>query len=103
GMSAEAVVDLVKAAAAAEKQNVSHSMIRVLAKMARHAETSSEGQRLVADRSLREAVGRLVGQWSLDDPNPDAYRAVLEHASQNAAPNGSGKPNATAPSDASAA
>jgi hypothetical protein len=30
GMTAEAVVDLLKAAAVAEKQNVSHSMIRVL-------------------------------------------------------------------------
>jgi hypothetical protein len=62
-------------------------MIRVLSKMARHAEASSETQRAVADRSLREAVGRLVGQWSLDDPNPEAYRAVLEHASRSAAPN----------------
>jgi len=87
GMSADAVVDLVKAAAAAEKQTVSHSMIRVLSKMARHAEAPSDAQRAVADRSLREAVGSLVGQWSLDDPNPDAYRAVLDHASRSAAPN----------------
>ena len=82
GMSADAVVDLLKAAASAEKQTVSHSMIRVLSKMARHAEASTETNRAVADRSLREAVGRLVGQWSLDDPNPEAYRAVLEHASR---------------------
>jgi len=87
GMSADAVVDLVKAAAAAEKQTVSHSMIRVLSKMARHAEAPSDAQRAVADCSLREAVGSLVGQWSLDDPNPDAYRAVLDHASRSAAPN----------------
>ena len=95
GMTAEAVVDLVKAAAAAEQQDVSHSMIRVLMKMAKHAEGSLDGQRAVADRSLREAVGRLVGQWSLDDPNPEAYRAVLEHASRTAAPNGA-VPNAAA-------
>lgn len=83
GMSADAVVDLLKAAASAEKQTVSHSMIRVLSKMARHAEASTEANRGVADRSLREAVSRLVGQWSLDDPNPEAYRAVLEHASRS--------------------
>ena len=95
GMTAEAVVDLLKAAAAAEKQTVSHSMIRVLSKMAKHAEADAiEAQRAVADRSLREAVSRLVGQWSLDDPNPDAYRAVLEQASRAAAPNVAPSPNA---------
>jgi hypothetical protein len=95
GMTAEAVVDLLKAAAVAEKQNVSHSMIRVLSKMAKHAEAANaeESQRAVADRSLREAVSRLVGQWSLDDPNPDEYRAVLEHASRTGAPNAAAVPN----------
>jgi hypothetical protein len=93
GMSADAVVDLLKAAASAEKQTVSHSMIRVLSKMARHAEASTEANRAVADRSLREAVSRLVGQWSLDDPNPEAYRAVLEHASRSGASNGPAAPN----------
>ena len=102
GMSADAVVDLLKAAAAAEKQTVSHSMIRVLSKMARHAEASTEANRAVADRSLRESVSRLVGQWSLDDPNPEAYRAVLEHASRGAMPNGGGMPNASAPDGAGA-
>ena len=96
GMTAEAVVDLVKAAATAEKQTVSHSMIRVLTKMAKHAEGGGDAQRAVADRSLREAVSRLVGQWSLDDPNPDGYRAVLEHASRAAVPNGSQAPNGSA-------
>ena len=93
GMSADAVVDLLKAAASAEKQTVSHSLIRVLSKMARHAEASSETNRAVADRSLREAVSRLVGQWSLDDPNPEAYRAVLEHASRAGASNTAAPPS----------
>src|SRR5207237_2981513 len=55
-----------------------------------------EAQRTVADRSLREAVGRLVGQWSRADPNPDAYREVLQHASRGASPNGARAPNAPA-------
>ena len=95
GMTAEAIVDLVKAAAAAEKQNVSHSMIRVLSKMAKHAEAGGEAQRAVADRSLREAVSRLVGQWSLDDPNPEAYRAVLDQVSRTAALHSATVPNAS--------
>ena len=93
GMTADAVVDLVKAAATAEKQNVSHSMIRMLSKMAKHAEASGEDQRVAADRSLREAVGRLVGQWSLDDPNPEQYRAVLDHVSNAVSPNAKQSPN----------
>jgi hypothetical protein len=93
GMTAEAIVDLVKAAATAEKQNVSHSLIRVLSKIAKHAAAGGEEQRAVADRSLREAVGRLVGQWSLDDPNPEAYRAVLDLVSRTAAANGAIAPN----------
>ncbi|HEY2377806.1 MAG TPA: hypothetical protein VGH98_17670 [Gemmatimonadaceae bacterium] len=97
GMTAEAVVDLLKAAAAAEKQTVSHAMIRVLSKMAKHAEaeTTGESQRAVADRSLREAVSRLVGQWSIDDPNPEAYSAVLEQVSRAGAPNVAQLPNAS--------
>jgi hypothetical protein len=100
GMTAEAVVDLLKAAATAEKQTVSHSMIRVLTKMAKHAADGGESQRVVADRSLRDAVSRLVGQWSLDDPNPDAYRAVLEQVSRTGTPNGRPLPNAAPAADA---
>ena len=86
GMSADAVVYLVQAAAATENQTVSHSMVRLLAKLAKHADTEVESRRAMADRSLRDTVTRLVNEWSLADPNPDAYRAVLEHASRTTAP-----------------
>lgn len=91
GMSAEAVVDLLKAASAAEQHTVSQSMIRVLTKMAQHTGAGSDEQRAVADRSLREAVSRLVNQWTLEDANPEAYNAALERMSRRplaaAAPN----------------
>jgi hypothetical protein len=86
GMTVEAIVDLVKAAATAEKQTVSHSMMRLLSKLAKHAEAGSEINRASADRSVREAVNRLIGEWSLDDPNPQAYRAVLDQVSRTTAP-----------------
>jgi hypothetical protein len=97
GMSAEAVVDLLKAASAVEHQTVSHSMIRVLTKMAQHAGTARDEQRAVADRSLREAVSRLVNEWSLEDANPEQYGAALEHMSTR--PIGSPVPNGTAEGD----
>lgn len=79
GITVEAVVDLVKAASAAEGQTVSHSMLRMLSKLAHHP--SSSGPRAKTDPSVRDVMRRLVDDWSLDDPNPEAYRRVLENIS----------------------
>jgi hypothetical protein len=79
GVTVDAVVDLVKAASAAEGQTVSHSMLRMLTKLANHPSgTSLKGR---ADPSIRDVMRRLIDDWSLDDPNPEAYRAVLESMS----------------------
>ena len=79
GITVEAVIDLVKAASAAEGQTVSHSMLRMLAKLAHHP--SSGGPRSRTDPTIRDVMRRLVDDWSLDDPNPDAYRQALESMS----------------------
>lgn len=79
GMSVEAVVDIVKAAADASGQSISHGLVRMLTKLADHAELGHETVRPLADGALREQVGRLLAGWQLDDPNPDMYREVLQH------------------------
>jgi hypothetical protein len=79
GITVEAVIDLVKAASAAEGQTVSHSMLRMLQKLAHHP--SSGGPRAKTDPSVRDVMRRLVDDWSLDDPNPEAYRRALENIS----------------------
>lgn len=79
GITVEAVIDLVKAASAAEGQTVSHSMLRMLSKLAHHP--SSGGPRAKTDPSVRDVMRRLVDDWSLDDPNPEAYRRALENIS----------------------
>ena len=79
GITVEAVIDLVKAASAAEGQTVSHSMLRMLSKLAHHP--SSGGARQKSDPTIRDVMRRLVDDWSLDDPNPEAYRKVLENMS----------------------
>ncbi|MFL5602921.1 MAG: hypothetical protein ACJ77R_05890 [Gemmatimonadaceae bacterium] len=79
GITVEAVIDLVKAASAAEGQTVSHSMLRMLSKLAHHP--SSGGPRPKADPTIRDVMKRLVDDWSLDDPNPEAYRQALESMS----------------------
>ncbi|HET9004247.1 MAG TPA: HEAT repeat domain-containing protein, partial [Gemmatimonadaceae bacterium] len=63
-------------------QTISHSMLRLLSKLAVHAERGAAERRVDADAALRENVRMLVGQWTLEDPNPDAYRSVLEGMSK---------------------
>ncbi len=82
GMAVDAVIELLRAAADVSHQTISHSMLRLLSKLAVHAEHGAADRRTDADAALRENVRMLVGQWTLEDPNPDAYRSVLEGMSR---------------------
>jgi hypothetical protein len=77
GLSVDAVLEIVRAAAHASGETVSHGLLRMLAKMARHAATGPEASRAQADAALREQVRGLVRGWTLADPNPDAYGRAL--------------------------
>ncbi|MFN8878390.1 MAG: hypothetical protein ACK5Z1_14540 [Gemmatimonadota bacterium] len=78
GMSVGAVHDIVKSAASASSQGMSHSMLRLLTKFAAHADADGDPLRAPMDEALREHVQRLIGEWTLDDPNPAAYGKALE-------------------------
>ena len=78
GMAVDAVIDILKAAAEASGQTISHGLARMLSKLAAHAELGQEQVRPLADGALREQVGRLLSGWELADPNPDAYSQVLQ-------------------------
>lgn len=78
GMALDAVIELVRAASESSGQNVSHSMVRMLSKLAAHAETGPATTRSQADGALRDQVRKLMEGWQLDDPNPDGYREALE-------------------------
>ncbi len=82
GMAVDAVLDIVKAAAEASQQTVSGSLMRMLSKMAAHAEQGKPQARTLADRALREQVRGLLTGWSLTDPNPEAYGQALQRMSQ---------------------
>jgi hypothetical protein len=82
GMAVEAVVDLVQAAADSSNQTISHSLVRMLSKLAVHADDGAPLARPVADTALRDQVQKLVSGWDLEDPNPDNYRKALEKMSQ---------------------
>jgi hypothetical protein len=79
GMAVDAVLEIVKASADASGQTISHGLVRMLTKLATHAERGSELSRPRAEGELREQVGRLLEDWRLEDPNPEAYGRVLEH------------------------
>lgn len=86
-MTVKAVVELIQAAASAEGQTISHSLVRMLTKLATHADSDPSARGRAADGAFREHVVRLVGSWSLDDPNPAAYSAALSQLAQvDAAP-----------------
>lgn len=78
-----AVLDIVSAAADAQGKSISHSLSRLLQKLG-----SAAGERSAspADRELRSQVKRLVTDWTLQDPNPEAYSAVLTQMSRSTAP-----------------
>lgn len=81
GMAVEAIVELVRAAGQAGEQTVSHSMLRMLQKLARHVERSPGRRREMADASVRDQLRRLIHGWSLRDPNPGAYGRALQRMS----------------------
>lgn len=77
GMAVDAVMGLVQAAASAEGQTISHSLVRMLTKLASHAAGDQNTRSRAAHGAFREHVERLVGSWSLHDPNPTAYSSAL--------------------------
>jgi hypothetical protein len=77
-LAADAVMEVVEAAAQASHQTISDNLLRLLHKLAHHAEKGPIQIRAEAEGALRNNVARLVGDWELEDPNPTAYNAILE-------------------------
>src|SRR6266581_310505 len=87
GMAVDAVLDILKAAAETSHATISHSLVRLLSKLAVHAEVGAAPVRPQADAALREQVQQLLAGWTLPDPTPGAYGAAL-HRMARAAPAG---------------
>ncbi|MGH7589867.1 MAG: hypothetical protein ACREL2_00395, partial [Gemmatimonadales bacterium] len=92
GMAVSAVVELVKAAADTSHQNISHSLVRMLSKLAVHAEAGAPDVRKEADLALRENVRQLLAGWELDNPNPEQYTNVLEAMAKHQTSRGASMP-----------
>jgi hypothetical protein len=77
-LAADAVMEVLQAAAKASHQTISHNLLNLLHKLAQHAERGPVDIRAEADGALRNNVAQLIGDWKLEDPNPEQYTAVLE-------------------------
>ena len=77
GLAVDAVLDIVRAMADASHKTVSDPLVRMLSKLAQHAERGTADVRPQADAALREQVRDLLRGWTLEDPNPDAYGQAL--------------------------
>ncbi|HEY9014078.1 MAG TPA: hypothetical protein VIM84_03325 [Gemmatimonadales bacterium] len=77
-LAADAVLEVVKAAAQASDQTISHSLLRLLHKLADHTKAGPVAIRAEADGALRTNVARLIEDWALEDPNPSQYNVILE-------------------------
>lgn len=80
-LPAMALVEMVEAAARAQKQEISNVLLRLLKKLAR---TGTDGlARPVGDRDLRQVVKGLLEDWSLNDPNSRSHAHILEALSRH--------------------
>lgn len=84
GFSVDAVLEIVKAAAEASHQTVSHAFTRLLSKLAVHADKGNAWIRAEADAAIRDQVRQLIQGWTLEDPNPSKYTRALEGMARSA-------------------
>lgn len=82
GLAVDSVMKVLRVAATSSKQTISHSMTRLLTKLAAHAQQGGGNVRSQADTALRENIEALVEGWELKDPNPEAYTNVLDSMSR---------------------
>ena len=78
GLAVDAVLEIVRAMADASRKTVSEPLVRMLSKLAAHAEQGTGAARPQADEALRDQVRDLLTGWTLDDPNPDPYARALQ-------------------------
>lgn len=78
GLRVDAVLQVLKATADVTGETISHGLIRMLTKLAAHAEGTSDKVRSAAEEALRAQVSRLLADWKLADPNPESYGRLLQ-------------------------
>ena len=81
-LAAEAVLVLVEAASKASRQTISHTMLRLIGKLALQAEKGGSVMRAGASRALKEQVEQLADDWDPRRLNPESYQDALDRMAQ---------------------
>jgi len=82
-LAAGAVVRLTRVAAGRAGAPIAGAMLRLLAKLAQDADSRRVTSRAI-DRALRGVIRKMLADWNLIDPNPEAYTVVLGGIATNA-------------------
>ena len=77
-----AVIEWLESAARSTDQNMSHQLLRLLAKLSTRAQDAHAAPG--AERSFRDAAHELVQGWTLDNPNPSTHTSLLDSISRAA-------------------
>ncbi|MEO8201143.1 MAG: hypothetical protein ABI679_11525 [Gemmatimonadota bacterium] len=80
------VLLILNATAAESGQSISHTLLRILNKLALQADTGPAQVRPAAEAAVRDSVRRLLDQWSLKDPNPTSHTGVLDRLARSTNP-----------------
>ncbi|MEJ2548697.1 MAG: hypothetical protein P8125_12940, partial [Gemmatimonadota bacterium] len=80
-LDVDIVLKLIQVAAEDEANDISRLMLRLLSKLARHAQAADGATSSRSDLALREQIESLLTDWSLEDPTPDDYDDVLSRMS----------------------
>ena len=82
------VVMILEAAATASGQQMSHTLLRMLNKLALQGTDGPQRVRAESDVAVRETVRRLLDDWTLESPNPRAHRGLLDRIAEARADQG---------------
>jgi HEAT repeat protein len=85
-LDTDAVMNVLEAVASASNQQVSHHLLRLLRKMGMVNHAAPPETLAAADSAVRTNVNRLLDDWRLDDPNPEAYTAALDSMALSTTP-----------------
>jgi len=80
-LDVDVVFELVNAAGEHENSDISRWMLRLLSKLARHAQADDGTVAYRSDAALREQIRALFSGWELDNPNPEDYEEALTQLS----------------------
>jgi len=86
GMAVDSVLGIVQAAADASGQVISRGLIRMLTKLAMHAEAGPQRAREMASGALREQIDQLMTGWELTDPIPAEHSRLLHRLATEESP-----------------